>query len=643
MERERALTQASDQLKDFHSLNMSVIDKSATEVTHMITATAGESTQSASKDTSASATMLADIGEILSNSKKKSLSTQGTLDIGGNISNIWSTTDLADGVNISNLTGEALYNAVHAQCSEMVADKCESQSTRTMVTTAYGMYIENDCSLVLNSLDGKLNTANSTIRGTEHEMQLARLENYNNHNSTTINDCIARVREDITSNAACGTDYVHCLDLTGLYLTYETGEPIYSPKFYQLESMTSLAGDVLKNETNRMLVARLNNMRTFAERGLDTCRDISNDVWDEFLRQAIVEIYQGQQSRIRQVKNECLDVVNQCYDTQTQSLRDFSNISEQLLLGTRLELSEQMCRDKLDACSNLYGGGPHGMSELLIAMADITSQTIGQQCKVTLQEYARNLCAVPGNDTLHSYPYGCRVYAPGEQRWALIDKCNKYTLNKIPDQNTPGETQPESGETGTGSGSGETGSGETTSNPTSIYCPSQIQYTECIENFYLSDDSGEYSTKPGNHCRKCPSNHRCDGGAAKPVNLTTGDQTTTPEEASSEMTLLCGPDYVGSLYHKMVRYAIGACVRPSAANDPVPTTVLQDVNTIMDEIRQDMAKSLATECERLGGEWVDTEWRDDTSGDTIHTNFYSETSANTKWGYCRQPTSDTVQ
>ena len=209
----------------------------------MTSATTGELIQSATKDNSASTLQLAGISEVLSKTKNKSLSTQGTLDIAGNINEIWSTTDLAGGTNIANLTGEALYNAVHAQCSQMVIDKCPDQSTQTMVVSAYGMYIENDCSLLISQLDKKLTNANATIRESEREMNLARLENYNAHNSTHINDCIAQVRADITADTACGTDYVHCLDITGRYLNIETGEPIYSPNFYQLESQVSLSGD----------------------------------------------------------------------------------------------------------------------------------------------------------------------------------------------------------------------------------------------------------------------------------------------------------------------------------------------------------------------------------------------------------------
>ena len=659
--RERALTNASDQLSDFHNLNMAVIDKTAAEVAAMTSATAGEYTQSISKDTSASVSQLAGISEVLSKTKNKSLSTQGTLDIAGNINEIWSTTDLAGGTNIANLTGEALYNAVHAQCSQMVIDKCPDQTTQTMVVSAYGMYIENDCSLLINQLDKKLTNANATIRESEREMNLARLENYNAHNSTSINDCIAQVRTDITADTACGTDYVHCLDITGRYLNIETGEPIYSPNFYQLESQVSLTGDILTNETNRLLVAELNKKRNYASRGLDTCRDIADAVWDEFMRQAITEIYQGQQERIRNVKNECLDVVNNCYDTQSQSLKDFSNVKDQLLLGSRLELSEEMCREKLDACSNLYGGGSHGMAELLTAMYNITSQTIAKSCQTTLQEYAQDLCTVPSNDSLHTYPFACRTYAPGEQIYATIHACNIKTQSNM--SNTDTNIDNSNNGNNTGGAGGDNGGGSTGSD--GYTCTTYRKYTSCNPGYFMTSN-GLYNPTPiiGNTCSPCNNGCTCSGGTTDQVCQTTDNTTVDTTEPS-----LCGDDYVGSLYHKLARYAMQACVRPSKADQPLPATVLQDINVIMDKIRIDMANSLSTECERLGGVWVDTVWSDkiqnttccanaqcttgdgkteltdgchDITGDTMFKTFYSETSANTKWGYCATPDTHTT-
>ena len=131
--RENLLSDTANQLQDFKDFNLSVIDKSASEVTAIVTATTGEEIAASARDTSQSAQQLANIGAILSKAKSQSLSTAGTLDIGGDIKQIWKTPDLADGANIANLTGESLYNAVHAQCTQMVADACKSKSTLNMV------------------------------------------------------------------------------------------------------------------------------------------------------------------------------------------------------------------------------------------------------------------------------------------------------------------------------------------------------------------------------------------------------------------------------------------------------------------------------------------------------------------------------
>ena len=623
--RERALSQTAYQIQDFKDLNIEVIPKTAAEVKAILTATEGENIAATAKDTSASSKQLAGISAVLSGTKSKSLSTLGTLDIAGDINAIWATTDLTSGANIANLTGESLYNAVHAQCVELVASQCPAQSTLNMVVSAYGMYIENDCTTLANALSKKKNAVQGTIRETEREINNARLDNYNAHNSTSINDCIAQVRTDITADTACGKDYVHCLDITGQYLYRETGEPIYSANFYQLETQVSLTGDILTNQSNHMLVAELNRKREFAKRGLETCRDLADDVWDEFMRQAITEIYQGQQARIRQVKEECLDVVNTCYDEQNQSLKDFSNVKDQMLLGARLELSEQMCKEKLDACSNLYGGGPDGLSELLTAMHGITDQKIAKQCLVTLQDFAKDMCTPPSNDSLHAYPFACRVYAPGEQKYASNPNCNQWLWNS---NNT--------------SSSGATSKPVIPPIPSSGYiCPAYKKYKSCKAGYYMAtkdtDNNWSPNSQPiaGNTCLACPADSICLGGTNGPI-------SADPSE--------CGEDYIGSLYQKMVRYAMQVCVRPSesGAENEVPPTVLQDVNVAMSQIRVDMAKSLSAECERLGGIWVDTPWNtadnqntmEKIKGHTLHERFYNETGANTKWGYCA--TSDTA-
>lgn len=620
--KQRALNVTADQLQDFKDLNIDAVTKTGAEVKAMLTATTGEATAESTKDKSDSANKLAGISSVLAKTKSQSLSTQGKLDIAGDINAIWSTTDLASGSDIMNMTGEKLYNAVHAQCSVFAQDSCDSTSTLNMVVSAYGMYIENDCTTLSNSLAKQTTSAQGTIRETGRELESARLDNYNAHNSTSINECIAQVRKDITADSACGKDYVHCLDVTGLYLNRDTGEPIYTANFYQLESMTSLSGDVLTSQTNRLLINELNKKKEHASRGLDTCRDLADGVWEEFLRQAVTEIYQGQQDRIRQVKNECIDIVNGCYDTQSKSLKDFSNVKDQLLIGSRLELSEQMCKQYLDACSNVYGGGDSGLEELITTMKGITEQKIAQNCKTTLEEYVQEICAVTSIDTLHNYPYGCRTYTPGEQRYATESACN----TQFSTTNT-GLTLVDA-DVGAliklGNNANEMYTCGTTNTPI-------IKFTSCSPNFYMALN-GKFNTAPqyGNRCLACPDGFSCPGGQAGP---------TATEEGTD-----CGT-YIGSLYQKMVRYAIQSCERPSGANNVISTGVLADVNMVMDSVKAAMGKQLSAECDRLGGAWIDTPWIDNKNGESDgkhdkneqhekFSKFYEETSSDDQWGYC---------
>lgn len=674
--KQRALGEANDQIQNFKELNIEAIPKTAAEVNAMLTASTGEYTASIAKDVSASTQKLAGISSVLAQTKSKSLSMAGTLDIAGDINSIWATTDLANGVNIANLTGETLYNAVHSQCVNLVEQHCESKSTLNMVVAAYGMYIENDCTILATALDKKKTSANATIRETEHEMYNARLENYNAHNSTSINDCVAKVRKDVTADTACGTDYVHCLDISGLYLNRITGEPIYTADFYKLETMLSLSGDVLTNQTNRMLVAELNRKRNVAEISLSTCQDLADDVWDEFMRQAIVEIYQGQQSRIRQVKDECLDVVNKCYDSQTASLRDFSNTKEQLLLGAQLELSEELCRSKLDACSNLYGGGTDGMAELIATMRNITNQKIAQNCFATLKEYAVTLCSPTPNDTLHAYPYSCRVYAPGEQKYALNWSCQNatsplYDTSAITTSSTSNGTRSQT-QSSPSSGTGTPSRNATViAHPAPYTCSSAIRrYTSCKAGYYLSECEEPNSnalnlaqlwreldapveiiaTTRGNQCRQQGREEQITERQNQNGVIAPGGNkcpyVPKSEPPVIEKTPEICPDYVGSLYQKIVRYALQACMRPSETQNiqdnttPISKSVLQDVNATMDSIRVSMSKELQSECERLGGYWVSNQHEENSDAQSTGSNlnlynrFYKETGANDQWGYC---------
>jgi hypothetical protein len=618
---EKKLSKTADSLQDFQDLNIDAISKTASEVKAMGSASEGEQMVKKKGKSDGTGT-LKNISDILKNTKQKKLSTGGTLDIAGDIEAIWSTTDLINGTNLANLTGESLYNAVHTQCAELVAPNCEASDLK-MIVSAYGMYIENDCSILANNLDKKTTDANAAIRTTRHQMQDARLENYDAHNSLSLNDCIAKVREDLTAPTACGQNYVHCLDFTGKYLNSTTGEPIYSPDFYQIENQLSLSGDILKNTKNVQLVKMLNAKRIFAKNSLDLCTDDADYVWDEFLRQSITEIYQLHQQSVQKVKSDCLRVVNECYLKQSDTLKAFSDNSYEIMLGQALELSEELCSEKLNTCSNLYGGGPEGLALLVNTLAGITDQSIAQECPALLATFAQKICAVPTSDPNHNYPYGCRVYAPGEARYSRAEICNTTLVNPFSKSDILNN--------------------KTSDINNSYYiCPNaRIRYKSCEFNHYLyyrqnnnidCSDSNYwcYDLNQAEECRICPTGYLCAGGTSKPQNL------------NQNLYDSCGLYYIGSLYQQLVIYALQNCTRPSNDDSVLPESILADVDIAMKNIQTSLVISLSTECDSHNGTWVDIPWTDedadgyhDVTGDKLLNEFYTSTGTNKLWGYCK--------
>ena len=249
---EDALDQAQTLLMRFEDNNLNAVDKTAAEVGAMYSATVGES--AIKNDTSAAAKMLDEIGDLLSGKKKTyTANTASTslgilsLDFSGDINDIWSDGGSSifsngGGQNLSDLDGVELYNAANKQCMSIVADSCESSAVSNMARSSYSIMITQDCNAYQKNIDKRVEAVKQTVRTAEKYLREARLEEYRSHNSADVNECISRVRTALTADTACGANYKRCMDYTGAYINQTTGEPIYSPRLFQLTNIITLPG-----------------------------------------------------------------------------------------------------------------------------------------------------------------------------------------------------------------------------------------------------------------------------------------------------------------------------------------------------------------------------------------------------------------
>lgn len=442
---ESAIDEALNLLAQFEDNNLAAVELSAEEVNAMYSATEGE--MAIKSDTSAAASMLAEINDLLAGRKSVettdlSSSSLGLLNIDftSDLDDIWGGTgtsifDSSTGVDLSSLTGEDLYTQASKQCLEIVADSCENDAVLTMARSAYGIMVTQDCNLYEKNINAQKESLEQTVRTAEKYLREARLSEYQSHNSADVNECISNVRSAILSDAACGPNYERCLDYTGAYINQSTGEPRFSPRLFQLADLITLPGvtstssageDVLG--ANASFNTFLDSRRMFAESALDSCRDMADIVWEEFKRQALIEIAQAQDEKIEEVKMSCVSTMAECYDAQTGALQDFDNTTSQYTGALSAAAARAMCEDKVIACASLYGNTDGckfdgngklvtgnstgagaeqlcGLTALLSFVGTVDNIRIAEGCETAINNYLKDLCT-PTSGT-KEYPWNC--------------------------------------------------------------------------------------------------------------------------------------------------------------------------------------------------------------------------------------------
>ena len=441
---EESLDQAMIMLQQFQDNNLEAVDKTAEEVNAMYSASIGEA--AIKRDTSASAKLLDDITKLLSGGGTSSTAsgTGGSigildLDFSTDFDDIWSDGGAslfdASSQDLSTLEGTALFNAAQRQCSRITQDSCENNAVFTMSRSSYNILITQDCNSYEKSLNKKKETVAQAVRTAEKYLREARLEEYRAHNSTDVNECLSKVRTSMLADTACGESYKRCLDPTGAYVSPATGEPIYSPRLFQLEKTISLPGVTENGVSTDILGVNdiynkfLDGYRMYVTAALDSCRNIADFVWTEFKRNAIIEIAQAQTNKIEEVKASCVDTIAECYDAQSQSIVKLGSEKTAKTAGALGRYTARdMCEEKVVACAALYrsdqgseckfddrghlsgSADACGLASLIKYVDTVDNLTVMEKCKEALDDYITKLCTP--DDGKYEYPYKCKGMKP---------------------------------------------------------------------------------------------------------------------------------------------------------------------------------------------------------------------------------------
>jgi hypothetical protein len=355
------LLQAMSMLESFGDDILTRVTLTGREATSLITATEGERASERRRDTSAAANELRNIRDVLSGravptttQTNWSISTVGLFDVSdiwaGSGTDIWASTS---GSNVADREGQALFSEVNRMCANMVNDVCggANSATMQMVRAAYSVLITQDCAAAERRTEERRVSVQNSVRQAERTLWELRLQEYQDRNSASVNECSDRVRTAMMHTSACGPNWRACLDPTGQFVNINTGEPRFGPQFFQLaDSIDLYSVNIITS--NPDFVRMLNRNRPRVEDALRTCSDNAEFVWNEFLHRALLEISQAQRDRIEEVRNSCVETIAECYTDMDASLEQID--TRGMSGAQRGAALSAMCVSRVSTCAALH-------------------------------------------------------------------------------------------------------------------------------------------------------------------------------------------------------------------------------------------------------------------------------------------------
>jgi hypothetical protein len=424
-----AADSAASALQNFAMTDLTMVGEEAAAVAAMFSATEGELSIPGDGDQSEMKKKLDAIADRLSGGKSTGTRTNkfsssigsysaGGIDFENMVDDIFSFARGTGAVDI-NLTGDALYENIHKQCSQMLKDVCSSKNMG-LAMSLYKQDINKDCDKVERGVKGKEDNVKKGVSEASMMLMEARLDSYSERNSLNDIECLNEAMKVMTSDVICGKNWGKCLDFTGQYINRATGDPIYTANFKGIEDLLRYPDDgqmtIADNQRNAPFINKLNEQRMFLDnRGVfSRCRDSADRVWRQVIERSLIEIKSAQREKVEQVKDECMSKLATCMDVQTgayDGIRDimegsnqYSNSSGYDVTGggysnsssgrsaESIALANEICVDIKSACNKVFGNVFEGYME-----GAFQSSRVKAMCTVNLKgkwNAAQNSCEI---------------------------------------------------------------------------------------------------------------------------------------------------------------------------------------------------------------------------------------------------------
>ena len=386
------LSEVEDKMLAFNQRLLTVnMDKEDAEALYK--ATEGELAFN-QKDTSQSKKMLDEIAKKLNTSFDDSNFDRNLspISLSLNVDAAFDSIDSLQGAATTLKTGTELYAAALPVCREMAREVCTDDDL-TIAESGYQMIIEQDCNTVAKSYQAQVDQARERVREGSALLDMSRLDIHQKRNSDDTLTCKKKMLDMLTDSSVCGSDMGKCLDVSGRYIDPSTGEAFLTENLVQINNLiTRPTGDQTWTSApgNSVFVSYLNSKKKFLEPATENCQDIANNVWNEFLEDALAQIKLAQEAKLEDMRQSCTAITTKCLTDTAKSLSDF-DARALSIFGVKADKTvTAMCLDVTNACSALlkFSGSTDG-EQWVGGMTEITNANTYETILSTCREVGR--------------------------------------------------------------------------------------------------------------------------------------------------------------------------------------------------------------------------------------------------------------
>ena len=359
---QKSLDSVEDNLLDF-SQRLLKVNMDPADAAVINQASEGEEAYYQTKDKTASKKALNDIAKKLTGGfDSAENSTSGlALNWSLNTDSAFDSVDSLTGVATSAKSGTALRNAALPICRDMAAEVCDSDDI-SLVENSYNMAIEQDCNTVKKAYETKTQTARSKVLESSALLDMTRLSTYQDNNSDDPLQCRAKMLDMLSNTTVCGRDLTQCLDISGRYINPGTGEAFLTPDLVNFSLLITrpTGGNTTwaSAPNNASFVSYLNNKKKFLKSATKNCQDIADDIWDDFVEDALAKIKLAQDAKLEEIRQSCTTLLSECLVDANQNLANFDSRALTTFGVVADKTANALCANVKTSCTNILAYNP---------------------------------------------------------------------------------------------------------------------------------------------------------------------------------------------------------------------------------------------------------------------------------------------